>query len=173
MPGGWGPIRGDQVGAVSRRRKSRRRSARARAVGASTLVGARSHAVRKPEHSARAVGAGRRRRGSFAAAIGSSAQNIIDMPAIGRRPSANRAARRIMFRMAVRRKSWGIRPGQPAATVATCQAFVYATIRRGAFGPPRRLASSPKEHVGEKCGRPFSAGGARRVAVRGARTSRR
>ena len=50
--------------------------------------------------------------------------------------------RRTMFRTAVRRRSWGMRPGQPAAAQAAFHAFVRLTMRCAFFGPPRPAATS-------------------------------
>jgi hypothetical protein len=51
---------------------------------------------------------------------------------------------RTRFRTAVLRKSWGMRPGHPAATQALFQAFVKALIGFGCFSPPRPFATSLK-----------------------------
>ena len=49
-----------------------------------------------------------------------------------------------MFRIAVRRKSWGMRPGHPAAMQALAHALLNRTIRRGSFLPPRFSATIRK-----------------------------
>jgi integrase len=46
-----------------------------------------------------------------------------------------------MLRIAVRRKSCGMRPGQPAARVAVFHALVKRVIGFGNFGPPRPFAT--------------------------------
>lgn len=47
---------------------------------------------------------------------------------------------RTRLRTAVRLRSWGIRPGQPAARRAAFRAFPKAVIRLGDFSPPRPFA---------------------------------
>jgi len=55
---------------------------------------------------------------------------------------------RAMVRIAVRRNSWGIRPGQPAPIHAAFPPFVNARICFGCFGPRRPLATIRQKHPG-------------------------